>query len=158
MLLTKLDSVVFEEIGVVVVCPNIEYEILAIIIGRGGTQELGATFWSKHSYRATTTYRTAFGAWTTNITRAPLRPTRETWSVCLMFLSTSTMTTRTTRTWIRQGTRISTTLFNIQMIGPSLKLARLCTWWCIRSHKPCRHRQFPSCGTRDVATYCDPTP
>ena len=62
MLLTKLDSVVFEEIGVVVVCPNIEYEILAIIIGRGGTQELGATFGSKHSYRATTTYRTAFGA------------------------------------------------------------------------------------------------
>ena len=27
--------------------PNIEHEMLGVIVGRGGTQELGATFWGQ---------------------------------------------------------------------------------------------------------------
>ena len=32
---------------VVILRPNIEHEMLGIIMGRGGTQELGATFWGQ---------------------------------------------------------------------------------------------------------------
>ncbi|NBV32105.1 MAG: hypothetical protein EBR93_06195, partial [Bacteroidetes bacterium] len=46
-LITSIKSVTADDIGVIVVRPNIEHEMLAIIMGRGGTQELGATFWGQ---------------------------------------------------------------------------------------------------------------
>ena len=32
---------------IVILRPNIEHEMLGVIMGRGGTQELGATFWGQ---------------------------------------------------------------------------------------------------------------
>lgn len=46
-LILNITGVSMEDVGVVVVRPNIEHEMLAIIMGRGGTQELGATFWGQ---------------------------------------------------------------------------------------------------------------
>jgi hypothetical protein len=37
----------FKKCDVLVLRPNIEHEILSVIIGRGGTQELGSTFWGQ---------------------------------------------------------------------------------------------------------------
>jgi len=37
----------FEKCDVLVLRPNIEHEMLSVIIGRGGTQELGSTFWGQ---------------------------------------------------------------------------------------------------------------
>jgi hypothetical protein len=37
----------FKKCDVFVLRPNIEYEMLSVIIGRGGTQELGRTFWGQ---------------------------------------------------------------------------------------------------------------
>lgn len=46
-IVTKISHVRVDDIGIVVLRPNIEHEMLAIIMGRGGTQELGATFWGQ---------------------------------------------------------------------------------------------------------------
>jgi hypothetical protein len=46
-LAVQITQVKADDIGVVVVRPNIEHEMLAITMGRGGTQELGATFWGQ---------------------------------------------------------------------------------------------------------------
>ena len=37
----------FKKCDVLVLRPNIEHEMLSVIIGRGGTQELGSTFWGQ---------------------------------------------------------------------------------------------------------------
>ena len=42
--MTELD---FRKCDVLVLRPNIEHEMLSVIMGRGGTQELGSTFWGQ---------------------------------------------------------------------------------------------------------------
>jgi hypothetical protein len=42
--MTELD---FRKCDMLVLRPNIEHEMLSVIIGRGGTQELGSTFWGQ---------------------------------------------------------------------------------------------------------------
>jgi len=43
----SVKSVAGEQCDIVLLRPNIEHEMLGIIMGRGGTQELGATFWGQ---------------------------------------------------------------------------------------------------------------
>jgi len=42
--MTELD---FKKCDILVLRPNIEHEMLSVIMGRGGTQELGSTFWGQ---------------------------------------------------------------------------------------------------------------
>lgn len=44
---TQMTELDFKKCDILVLRPNIEHEMLSVIMGRGGTQELGSTFWGQ---------------------------------------------------------------------------------------------------------------
>ncbi len=44
---TEMTELDFKKCDILVLRPNIEHEMLSVIMGRGGTQELGSTFWGQ---------------------------------------------------------------------------------------------------------------